>query len=248
MKKAKSLFVAILACLTASSCQRNEDNPKLIKSYPKENKIAEFGYLLKGNDTIIDGEAVYYSLDKKTILGRAFYKNGLLNGIYTGYYGNGKIEQIVNYRNDTIIGDRIHNYTNGSIERYILYDESGRAAFLIKFDSKGNVIDYQGHPIVDVENVGLKKLDSLEIGDSLKYSYYLANIPASKYLFTVRSLRSDKSKNHREISSRKQCRITVKEKILVRGENSIIAKVKFEFSDLNKTTISDSLRFDYYVR
>lgn len=248
MYKTLSVFLIISSCLILFSCQKNDKQAKLIKYYPKENKIVEFSYLLKGNDTIIDGEVTYYSKDRKIILGKAYYKNGLLNGRYTGYYTDGKIKQIVNYRNDTIVGDRVYNYSDGNIERYILHDDSGRVAFIVKFDNNGNVIKRQGFPLVDVENIGKKTLDSLKLGDSLKYSYYLANIPTSKCSFIIKSLNFDDKKNQRRISSRKNCRITVDEKVNRVGKNSIIAKLKFEFSDSNKTIIVDSLRFDYYVK
>ncbi|WP_347067849.1 hypothetical protein [Flavobacterium sp. WV_118_3] len=238
----KGVFIILFGIF---SCAKNKEN--IIRKFSfNDGILSEYEYVIKDGDTILHGKVNLFDINGNEI-GNGIYKNGKLNGEYITYFKNGKFREIRHYENDTIVGDRIYNFENGKIRKYIYHDKKGEVAFIVRFDEKGNVQSYEGHPLVDIEYFGVKDLNSLKIGDTLKYGYILANIPTAKSSLRIKLLDFDNSITLRRIDSKRRNTIKVQELVVKKGKNSIRAILKNEFNDSLKTSIVDSLRFDFLV-
>jgi antitoxin component YwqK of YwqJK toxin-antitoxin module len=82
----------------------------------------EYRHLIR-KETYLHGKLSDFTFDyhyllnprKRVIESKTPYKDGKINGLYTSYYKNGKIECEWSVRNDTLHGLMIHYYENGNI-------------------------------------------------------------------------------------------------------------------------------------
>lgn len=246
MSKIYICLSTIITVFVISSCTRPKKN--IIRKYlPSENIFTESTFILNEKDTILDGEVILYDLDSNKI-GSGNYVKGKLQGIFTFYFLNKNIKEIRYYDDGIIVGDRIYNFENGKIRKYIFHDDKGEVAFIVRFTEKGNLESYEGHSLVNIEYSGKKELGDLKIGDTLSYDYLLAEVPLAKNYLTIKLLDFDNSKIYRNQNERSNFRIKMKEVIAKKGKNSIRAVLKHEFNDSLKNKILDSIRFDFTVK
>jgi len=242
-------YIGFLLCITVffGSCKtENKENNVFTKKFPEENKIVQYSYILRGIDTVIQGKFIVYNKNKQKLAIGNYY-NDKLSGKYTNYFSNGNISQIKYYDKDIIVGDRIFNYADGEVRKYVFHDYKSDPVFIVRFDKNGNVKSYEGKPLLDLKYLGKIDLDSLKTGDKLKYAFVLADVPTAKKTLNIQLLGYDNSKINRVIGARNKSEIEVEERIVKKGKNSVKAILKFTFNDSLRTTITDSIKFDYFV-
>lgn len=129
-----------------------------------------------GDDTLFNGETIFYSLDGK-LKAKIFYKKGIKNGPSINYYSNGRINDSVffengkekgkyffydssgmlnsvgNYFNGKMIGGR-EFYSNGHLIGYDFVDLDEKPLFSIFYDKINIPERYQG----DIINFSFKSL------------------------------------------------------------------------------------------
>jgi antitoxin component YwqK of YwqJK toxin-antitoxin module len=236
------------------SCKKENGQRGVLKTYfPKDNQIVLSEYIIKNDDTIINGKYTVYKYSGEKIKS-GIYKNGKKTGPTTFYYDNGNIECISTSKDDKPI-ETIYNYRNGKIERYLFYDDFGKTAFIIYFDEFGNVDKYKGYPIIETYQYKIANEEQfktninqyLKVGDILKYQYLVANIPNAKRSFKVENISTKGTKSNKKITEKSLIESDIEEVLTTKGINKIKALVKYEFKNKQKTVISDTLSFQVEV-
>ena len=133
-------------------------------------------------------------------------------------------------------------------------DDLGKTAFVIYFDQKG-VTKYDGYFQIETYQYKYankskfinKEVQNLKVGDTLKYSYIVANIPNAKCGFTLENVSIDNAKVKRITKKIEPCQIDVKEVLTKKGKNTIRSIVKYEFNDNLTPIINDTISFDVEV-
>ncbi|QYS92429.1 hypothetical protein JJC04_08320 [Flavobacterium covae] len=113
-----------------------------------------------------------------------------------------------------------------------MYDDFGKSFFIIYYNEKGNVTKYKGYPQLETyqykfshpEQFKIKEQQYLKVGDKLKYSYLIANIPNAKRSFKIENISVDNSKVKRTLKHIEPCQWDVEE-ILTKK-----AKTQYEVS------------------
>ena len=136
-----------------------------------------------------------------------------------------------------------------------MYTDFGKPLFIIKYDKKHIVDSYKGRPQLEIYQ---HKVDTVsrdykqikhffKVGDTLKYSYIVANIPNAKRSFTIENVGIDNAKVKRITKKVEPCQIDVKEVLTKKGKNTIRSIVKYEFNDKVTPVFIDTLSFDINV-
>lgn len=156
-------------------------------------------------------------------------------------------------KENEVVEERIDNFPSGKIMRYTSYADSGKQAFTILFDEKGNVENFKGQALIEtyqnkIANKRRLKEDvnqSLKVGDTLKHHYLIANIPNAKRTLKIENIGNTKVK--RILKKTSQTGIEVKEVLIKKGINTIETVVNYIFNDKEKTSITYTESFEVEV-
>ncbi len=237
------------------SCRKENEKRGVRKTYfPENKKILFSGYVIKKEDTVLDGKYILCKYNGIKIKSGVF-KNGEEIGPVIFYFENGNIESI-DYKNEKKISQETkYYYESGKIKRYALSDDFGSTSFIVKYDELGNIISHEGLILMEIyqykiarqKEFKIKVNQYLKVGDTLKYHYLIANIPNAKRSFKIENLDVDNAKVKRIFTQMPPVGIDVKEILTKKGNNRIRAIVKYEFHDKEKTIIKDTLSFEVKV-
>lgn len=210
-------------------------------------------YVIRNNDTILHGKFERYN-DRGIIISKGQFLEGHVYGKCSYYYNNGKIEELHFRKNKDITLESTFYNPKGFIEKYIVYDYLGNYFFTIYFDEKG-VTKYDGYFQIETyqykyankARFNITEDQNLKVGDTLKYSYIVANIPNAKRSFTIENVGVDNAKVKRITKKIEPCQLDVKEVLTKKGKNTIRSIVKYEFNDKVTPVFTDTLSFEVNV-
>lgn len=249
------ILTAILLGSTVLFFFNKKEKTFSLKSYNPDKKITDVSqYVLRDGDTVLEGKFAQYN-QKGTKIAEGNFVNGHINGKSVYYFDNGNIESIHYRKNSKITEESTYNYSNGKVRKYVMYDDFGILDFLINYDELGNVKNYQGLPLIEIyqykiannKQFQVKTNQVLKIGDTLKYQYLIANIPNAKRSFKLQNLSVNNAKVKRTFKQIPPTGLNIKEVLTKKGLNTIIAVVRYEFNDKEKTVINDSISFNIKV-
>lgn len=230
------------------SCNDKNNFEKIRINYPKDNEYCDYTCMIKDDDTIMNGQFKCYNSDGKLIR-EGNYLNGDVYGPLTLYSDDGKIDCVDFKGKDKKSLQTTFYYTKkNKIEKYVAYDDYGDSMFMIWFDENGNVKKYTGLPLIETFQWKKKSIDTLNIGDTLRYKYIVSKIPNAKRNFSIHTNYADTSRVNRKFKHEEPTIINVKEIVRDKGKHTVTASVEYRFNDLRKTTIKKSTSFDFYVR
>ncbi|WP_300566550.1 hypothetical protein, partial [Flavobacterium sp.] len=198
------------------------------------------------------GKFVNYN-EKGIKIAEGQFVDGHIKGKCFYYYDNGKTETI-QFKNGKITKESTYYNSNGLIESYIMYDDFGKSAFIISFDEKG-VRKYDGYPQLEVyqyrfshkKQYNIKDDQHLKVGDILKYSYIVANIPNAKRSFKIENISINDSEVKRTLKHILPAQIDVEEVLTKKGKNTIRSIVQYKFNDKITPVFTDTISFDVNV-
>ncbi|OXG09580.1 hypothetical protein B0A64_02165 [Flavobacterium araucananum] len=247
-------FAILLGIVVLYLWSRTEKIYVLHEYYPNRKKASEYEYVIKNGDTLLNGKFVRYNREGNKIAEGNFV-NGEPNGKSIYYFDNGIIESIFYRKSSKILEEIIENHPSGKVMQYTLYDYFGLSAFISRFDKEGNIVNYEGYPVMETYQyriVNKKRFKTkieqyLKIGDTLKQQYIIANIPNAKRSLKIENLNVDNTKVKRTFKKTSQTGLEVKEVLIRKGINKIRAVVKYEFNDKEKTVINDTISFKVEV-
>ncbi|WP_375605347.1 hypothetical protein [Flavobacterium davisii] len=210
-------------------------------------------YIIRNSDTILQGKFERYN-DKGILISKGQFLNDEVYGKCLYYYHNGKVKSIYFRKNSKINLECFYYNQNGLLEKYIMCDDIGNTAFIIYFDEKG-ATKYNGYFQIETyqykfshpEQFKIKEQQYLKVGDKLKYSYLIANIPNAKRSIKIENISVDNSKVKRTLKHIEPCQWDVEEVLTKKGKNTIQSIVKYEFKDKVTPVFIDTLSFDIEV-
>jgi hypothetical protein len=258
MNKGDKIFliftIVILGTLTLLLFSK-EERVQVLRHYSPDTKQTDsLEYVIRHGDTVFHGKFTTYN-EKGVKIAEGNMVNGHVKGKCIYYFDHGAIESIFYRKDANITEESTKYYVNGKIKRYTLYDPKGLVAFVVNYDKRGNVKDYDGYPIIEIyqfeflhkEKFPTKKVQYLEVGDTLKYKYLIANIPYAKRNLNIELLEADNTKIKRVITKILPVETDVEEIITKKGINTIRAIVKYQFDNKEKTVIKDTISFDVEI-
>ncbi|MEO8235528.1 MAG: hypothetical protein ABI549_08960 [Flavobacterium sp.] len=246
------LFVAIFAILISVFFFKKEKVYTSNEYNSKGQLIGVSEYVIRNNDTILNGKFVRYN-EKGIKISEGQFLNDEPYGKCFYYFNDGKIESIFYRKNSKVNLECTYYDKSGLINKYILCDDVGKTTFFIKFDEKV-VKKYDGYALLPLNQCKLDNgkqkaftlKDTLKVGDVIKYDYILANIPYAKRTFKIESEAIDNSK--RTITKKAPTRIIVEEVLTKKGLNRIKAITRYTFNDKVTPVKNDTVSFDVNVR
>jgi len=256
MRKKYKIIIIVLVLISSSLyILNNLNNGKyILKEYnPSGQLLGTNEYILRNGDTVLQGKFVNYNDKGVKISEGQFVENEPYGECI--YYNEKGDKQVVHFRkNSSVTLESTFYNPKGFIEKYILYDDLGDPAFIISFDEKG-ATKYDGHFQVEIyqykyansRKFNINDRQYLKVGDTLKYSYLIANIPNAKRSFVIENLDIDNSKAKRILKRVPPAQIDIKEVLTQKGKNTIRSIVKYEFDDNSTPTFTDTLLFDVNV-
>ncbi|WP_276379200.1 hypothetical protein [Flavobacterium sp. H4147] len=226
----------------------------VLKEYSSTGKLVGTNeYILRGGDTIFDGKFVNYN-ERGIKISEGQFVDNEPNGLCTYYDDNGK-KKVVHYRkNSEITLESTFFNPKGFIEKYVVYDDMGKSSFIMQFDEKGPT-KYDGHFQIETyqykqankSKFNIKTDQILKVGDTLMYSYVIANIPNAKRDFQIENIGIDNTNIKRFLKKIPPAQIDVKEILTKKGKNTIRSIVKYEFQDNITPVFADTLSFEVNV-
>ncbi|RVU89731.1 hypothetical protein EH230_13215 [Flavobacterium columnare] len=250
-----TVIVFALCLLIYNKFMTNDQKVFILKEYSsKGNLLGINEYIIRDGDTIMHGKFInYFENGNKKSEGK--FINGTLNGECLYYYDNGLKESNHFQKTTEISLEATWNYPNGQLEKYAMYTDFGKPLFIIKYDKKDIVDSYKGIPQLEIYQ---HKVDTISrnyeqienhfvVGDKLKYSYLIANIPNAKRSFKIENMSVDNSKVKRTLKHIEPCQWDVEEVLTKKGKNTIQSIVKYEFKDKVTPVFIDTLSFDIEV-
>lgn len=247
MKKKYIVILVVLLGLIVLFFHFKDEKVHTFEEYSPSGKLISTNeYVIRNGKPIQHGKFVNYN--KKGIkIAEGNFVNNEPNGKSIYYFDNGKIESIQYKKASKIIQESIFYNSNGLIRKYIFYNDLGEPYFIIDFDEKG-VREFKGPTIKEIYQYNIKNDQHLKVGDVLKYSYIVANIPNAKCNFKIENINIDDSKAKRTIKHIPPTRIDVEEILAKKGKNTIKAIVRYEFHDKITPAITDTISFDINVK
>ncbi len=247
------LTILIFGVIIALCFFESKKNYVLKEYSPSGKLIGTNEYILRNGDTIMQGKFVNYN-EKGIKISEGQFTENEPNGICSYYYDNGKIKSVYYRKSSKILLESTFYNLNGLLEKYAMYDEFGKEAFIINFDEKG-ATKYNGYLQLETyqykfshkKQFNIKEDQNLKVGDKLKYSYLVANIPNAKCSFKIENISIDNSKAKRTLKHVPPTRIDVEEVLTKKGKNTIRSIVRYEFKDKVTPVFIDTLSFDVNV-
>ncbi|WP_105197151.1 hypothetical protein, partial [Flavobacterium columnare] len=233
------LFVMIAITLGIASIyfyNRNEKVYTLKKYYPDTKTTDISQYVIRNGDTVFHGKYISYN-QKGIKISEVNFVDGDIKGKCFYYYDNGKIESIQFKANSKINFEGFWYYHGVKIKSYTMYSNFGAPIFIIDYNAKNEVDNYKGSPQLEVKQHYVKNhqykqiKNSFTLGETLKYSYIIANIPKTKRSIKIENISVDNSKVKRTLKHIEPCQWDVEEVLTKKGKNTIQSIVKYEFKD-----------------
>lgn len=252
--KYKAIIIILILGLTAICYYFKYDKVNTLKEYsPSGQLIGTNEYVIRNSDTILHGKFVNYN-ERGIKISEGQFVDNEPNGLCSYYYDNGKIKSVHFRKNSKINLESTFYNPKGFIEKYVVYDYFGNYFFTIYFDEKG-ATNYDGHFQIETyqykyankAKFNITKDQYLKVGDKLKYSYIVANIPNTKRSFKIENLSIDNSKVKRTQKNILPAQIDVEEVLTKKGKNTIRSIVRYEFNDKVTPVFTDTLSFDVNV-
>ncbi|OXA92510.1 toxin-antitoxin system YwqK family antitoxin [Flavobacterium hercynium] len=252
--KSKFLIILIVSGLIAVFLYFRDEKVYALKKYNAEGQLLRTNeYVLRNGDTIFHGKFTRYN-EKGIKISEGKFVDNEPNGNCFYYYDNGKLESVFYRKNSEINLECTYYNQNGLMDKYIMCDSLGKTAFIIKFNDKV-VKMYDGYSIwpidqyklVNNKQYGIKTVDILKIGDTIRYNYLVANIPYAKRTFKIETVGADNSKAKRIIKSKLPTEIIVEEVLTKKGLNRIQIVAQYQFEDKVTPTLNKVVSFDVYV-
>lgn len=252
--KAIIISIVLLIGLIAIYYYFKDEKVKVLKEYNQAGQLIGINeYVIRNSDTIMHGKFINYNERGIKISEGQFIDNEPY-GICSYYDNNGNIETVFFRKNSKINLECKYYNQNGLLEKYIMCDDLGKTAFTIYFDEKG-VTKYDGYFQIETyqykyankAKFNITEDQNLKVGDTLKYSYIVANIPNAERSFTIENVGIDNAKVKRITKKIEPCQIDVKEVLTKKGKNTIRSIVKYEFNDKVTPVFTDTLSFDVIV-
>jgi antitoxin component YwqK of YwqJK toxin-antitoxin module len=255
--KKNKLIIVIIVLVVFALLLLYDKNEKecILNQYDSNGKLTSTSeYIIKDGDTILHGKFINYNKNGVKIAEGNFV-NGHVKGKWLYYYNNGELESIC-YRKGSKITEEITEFhPNGKVKRYIMFDPFGLEAFIVRFDEQEIMKSYEGYsimeiyqyPIANKERFNIKEEQYLKVGDTLKYTYLVANIPNTKRSFAIENVGIDNAKVKRILKNVPPAKIDVKEVLTKKGKNTIRNIVRYEFNDNVTPVFTDTLSFDVEV-
>ena len=131
----------------------NSDHPVAIKVYDGDSSLVNVKfYSVKGvlesegamENKNRTGKWMYYHKDGKTIIAEEMYQQEELNGESRTFYENGKITEILNYKNGKLHGKVMRYSEEGTLLDDLLYAEGKMHGLAKYYNTKGELI-YTGN-------------------------------------------------------------------------------------------------------
>lgn len=247
-------FIVFLLCILFYY-KIQSDKVFILEEFSETGKLVGTNeYIIKNGDTIMQGKFVNYNEQGNKIAEGQFLNNDVY-GKCIYYFDNKNIKSIYYRQNSKITLEAIWNYPDNKVQQYTMYANFGEPLFIIKYDKSGVIDSYKGTPQleiyqhkVDIQNHKNEQIkNSLKVGDKLKYSYLIANIPNAKRSFKIENLNVDNSKVKRTLKHIEPCQWDVEEVLTKKGKNNIRSIVKYEFKDKVTPVFIDTLSFDVNV-
>ncbi|MCL9807724.1 hypothetical protein NAT51_19565 [Flavobacterium amniphilum] len=247
MKRKYLIILAILLGLIVLFLYFKDEKVYIYKEYSPSGKLIGINeYVIRDGNPIQNGKFLKFN-EKGIKIAEGNFVNNEPNGKYLYYFDDGKIESIQFKKNGKITEESTFYNSNGLIRKYIFYNDLGEPYFIIDFDEKG-IKGYQGPTIKEIYQNNIKNDQQLKVGDVLKYTYIVANIPNTKRSLKIENLGIDNSKTKRTIKHVPSTRIDVEEVLTKKGKNTIRAVVRYEFNDKIILAENDTITFDVNVR
>ncbi len=229
----------------------NDNKTHVLKEYDTIKKVTKtFEYVIKNGDTIFHGK--FSKINSRGVkISEGNYINNSPYGKCVYYYDDGAIESVQFRLGNNQNSEATWYYKNGKIESYIMYDNKGRPVFKIIFDQNG-VEKYKGYSLLEIYNgeplKSVQKKEFLNVGDTLKYKYLIANIPMAKRTLKIENIGAKNSNYTRKVTNKVSTLFEIKEVVRKRGENTIRAIVKYDFDDKEMPALIDTISFKIYVK
>ncbi|OXA88698.1 toxin-antitoxin system YwqK family antitoxin [Flavobacterium hercynium] len=221
---------------------------------PKTHLLSVSQFVIRNNDSIFQGKFTTYN-EKGTKIAEANFIEGHVEGKCINYFENGKIESIQYKRKGDIKEESFWYYPNGIVEKYALYNPLGGLIFTAKYDQNGEIESYKGSPQIEVyqykfankKKFNIKNDQYLKVGDILKHTYVLGNIPYTKRSLKIENLAIPNNKVKRTITKNSTVEINVEEVLVKKGVNTIRTIVEYKFNDKTTPTLTDTISFNVTV-
>lgn len=141
------------------------DNKKKFKQqYFPSGILKNKGWYIR--DSIAVDTIIHYFENGNTYLLEVRNDSGYLNGAIKSYYENGRMQELMNYKNDNLEGFSYHFRKDGTIESKIFYTKDKKAGDCFWYDSTNTVVRKYGFYDLEGHNRNLIIYDS--IGNILK--------------------------------------------------------------------------------
>lgn len=258
MKKKYKIALLVLSIviigLIVFNKRRNDKKVHVLNEYNSDGKLTGTNeYIIRNGDTVLQGKFLKYN-DKGIKTAEGKFDNNEPTGVSTFYYDNGKIKSLYYRKNSEINLECTYYNQEGIIDKYIMCDSVGNTRFVIKFDNKV-VKKYDGYSILPIglykienkKQYEIKKGDVLKVGDVIKHSYLVANIPNAKRTFRVENVNADNSAVNRVIKSKLPAEIIINEVLTKKGINKINVIAQYVFDDKVTPTLNKVVSFDINV-
>lgn len=173
----KKIIAIVIILLVTINCRNNYK--KVYYIYGKKLKY-KYQYLVKGEDTIPNGEFYEYypngNLKMKTS-----YDKGIKHGKVYEYFENGGVKILAHVTNNKYTSIFKEYYLNGVIKKYAGNDMYGNTHFIVLYDSlNSSVIETKGKHLIQIDQT-----DSLKSGNVLKIGALLATPPNENLSFAI---------------------------------------------------------------
>lgn len=257
-QKSKVIIIIVLLFIVSIAIYLYNNRNSKVRILKEYNSIGQLigtnEYFIRDGDTIMEGKFVNYNNEGIKISEGQFVNDDVFGNCFY-YYDDGKLESIHYRENSKITLESTFYDSSGLLNKYVVYDDTGEPFFIIEFDEKG-ATQYNGHFHLEIyqykfshkEKFNLIKDQYLKVGDTLKYSYLIANIPNAKRSFTIENLSVDNAKVKRFIKKVEPCQLDVQEVLTKKGKNTIRSIVKYDFNDNITPVFRDTLSFDIDVK
>lgn len=121
-------------------------HPSCIKEFTKTSDIVQVKYYTSTGIFLSEGKTKgklrigtwkYYERVSGVLIEQEEYEEGMLNGIKTSYYQNGKVLQTETYKDDLLEGKKTMYAPNGNIVSEYTYAKGKRNGYFTEYDNKG---------------------------------------------------------------------------------------------------------------
>lgn len=249
------LIIYGLYLIVFNNINSNKEKTFVLKEYDLNRKLVGTNeFVIRNGDTITHGKFVNYN-KKGNKISEGQFVNGDVFGKCIYYFDNGNIEVSCFKKTGEIILEAIWNYPNGKIKKYEMYADFGELIFSVNYDKKQVPYSATGIPQLEIyqHKINIKThqqkqiKNSFKIGDTLKYSYLVANIPNGKRSFIIENVGIDNTKLKRTIKHILPCQIDIEEVLNKKGKNTIRSIVQYKFNDKVTPDFTNTLTFDINV-